>query len=98
QPYYWGGVEAIQLPDDQYIRYYPNPVTNYLFITQHANDQPLLLDLSFYDDRGQILLTVKQTPGGFTVVSGLPTGIIFMRIHADGVYKVDKTVKILKIK
>jgi hypothetical protein len=96
--YYWGGAQAIQLPDDQYIGFYPNPVTNYLSIDQHANGQPLLLDLSFTDARGQILLTVRQTPGALVDVSSLPAGIIFMHVHADGAYKVDKTVKILKIK
>ncbi len=97
-PYYWGGAQAIQLPDDQYIRVYPNPVTNFLLIGEHVNSQPLLLDLTFTDDRGQILLVVRQTAGAIVDVSPLPVGIIFVHVHADGPPKVDKTVTILKIK
>ncbi len=97
-PYYWGGAQAIQLPDDQYIRIYPNPVTDFLFIEEHVNGQALLLDLTFIDDRGRILLIVPQTSGASVDVSTLPVGIFFVHVHADGANKVDKTVEILKIK
>lgn len=95
-PYYWGGAQAIQLPDDQYIRFFPNPVTNFLYVDQHMNGQPLLLDLSFYDELGHILFTVQQTQGSAIDVSSLPVGMYFLHINADGPYKIDKTVKIMK--
>ena len=95
--YYWGGAESIQLPDDQYIRYFPNPATNYLVVEEHFNNQPVMVDISFLDDRGNTLLVIRQTAGATIDISSLPSGFIYMHVHADGATKVDKTVKILKI-
>ncbi len=98
QLYFWGGAQAIQLPDDQYIQYFPNPVSNYLFIIQHSNGQPLLFDLAFINDNGQTLMTAQQTQGGIFDVSGLPMGVIYLHIYSNGTNKIDKTVEILKIR
>lgn len=97
-PYYWGGIGSIELPDDQFIRYYPNPVTNTLYIAQHVNGQPLMLDLSFMDGQGRLLLAIHNTSEAVVNVSSLPVGILYLRIICNGTYKVDKTVRILKMR
>lgn len=66
--------------------------------TDSVNGQPLLLDLTFFDGQGRLLLAVQQTDVATVDVSRLPVGILYLRIHCDGSYKVDKTVKILKIR
>jgi hypothetical protein len=96
--YYWGGAQAIRLPDDQYIGYYPNPVTDYMFIDQHVNGQPVPMDLTFTDARGRTLLVVRQVSGARVNVAALPVGILYLHIHAEGGIKVDKTVTILKVR
>jgi hypothetical protein len=93
--YRWGGAASIPFSNDDFIEYYPNPVTNYLVVSELVQGQPILLDLTLMDAAGHILLTVRQTTGGVIDVGTFAPGVLLLRVQGSGV---DKTVKVLKVK
>jgi hypothetical protein len=97
-PYYVVLSGAINLGNDQYVAYWPNPVTNQLYISQRMNGQPLTLNLSITDARGNVLQTIQNVNQTVVNMAIYPPGVYYLTVAGEGSITFKKTVKILKVK
>lgn len=97
-PYYVVLSGAINLGNDQSVAYWPNPVTNQLYVSQHVNGQPLTLNISITDVRGNVLQTIQNVNQTVVNMALYPPGVYYLTVAGEGSITFKKTVKILKVR
>ncbi len=96
-PYNFELTGMINLGNGQYINLYPNPVGEALNLSWNINGMRLL-NIEIMDAQGRQLQTNQSLQNGTVIdLSGLAKGIYFIRIYSYNQYKINKTVRILKV-
>jgi hypothetical protein len=92
-PYTVALTGLINLGNGQYVNLYPNPVSKQININWNINGMPPL-DIEITDFQGRKMLMLPNALNGTVVdLSGLYT----IRIYSDRSYKINKTIRILKV-
>jgi len=96
-PYNFELTGMINLGNGQYINLYPNPAGEALNMNWNINGMPLL-NIEIKDVQGRQLQTNQGLQnGGVIDLSGIAKGIYFIRIYSNNQFKINKTVRILKV-
>jgi hypothetical protein len=88
----YGPVKALQLTETNEVSFYPNPVSDKLFIT--AKTWADLQQVTLVDTRGSVVFTARTLPAGGIDMQPLPAGIYLLQVSAR--YASLKTYKIVK--
>jgi hypothetical protein len=96
-PYSYLANGVIDLGNGQFVNLYPNPVQNSLNVYWNINGMPML-DIVISDLQGRQMKTVMHASNGTVLdLTGLPRGIYNVKIYSADSYKINKTVRILKV-
>lgn len=86
---------VIDLGNNQYVKIFPNPVTDRLYLSWNINGSPLL-NIEISDLQGRSILTRNNITSGTPIlISYLPTGIYFVKISNQKL-KINGTARIVK--
>jgi endoglucanase len=73
-------VTGLKIPDSGFLRIYPNPARDYVFIST-GNDHPIYVRMM--DALGQVWLQGNFTSGEEMDISHLPSGLYFVNVYRD---------------
>ena len=96
-PYYFTSKGVVDLGNGQFVNLFPNPVRNSLNVYWNINGNPAL-DIVISDLQGRTMKTLLKVSNGTVVdLTGLPRGVYNVKVYSAGSYKINKTVRILKV-
>jgi hypothetical protein len=96
-PFVYVASGMIDLGNGQFVNLYPNPVKNSLNIYWNISGMPML-DVVISDPEGRQMKTLHHAANGTVIdLTGLPKGVYSVRIYSNDNYKINKTVRILKV-